>query len=412
MSSYKSIINYLHHASEFSSRVIGGSIRRTLLKHLDKSIDSIVLEDSEDIDIATTLLPNEVINILSKYNVKVIPTGIKFGTVTAFLYDQKFEITTLRRDTICDGRHAKVVFTKSFEEDAMRRDFTINAISYCPINNEIYDYFNGIEDLKNSKVIFIGDPKKRIKEDYLRILRFFRFSCDNAKSIDNDGLRACIECKNGLNKLSKERIKLEIDKIIESKKSPAILKIIINSGIMQLILPVRIESVDVFSRAIQIATDMLINLNSCTRYAILLYNDNLPLFINSLLKLAFSKKEAIKIVNLLNFLQQLKHQDDWYFLMKKVWLKHDNYDQYLIVSIAYGLVSNEEANKFLTKYNNQKPPKFMINGHDILHIYPKIDKKQIAKVLLLLQDKWIASDFMMTKDELVICAINLKVYNT
>ena len=111
---------------------------------------------SYDIDIATNLTPSEVTNILSGAKIKTIPTGLKFGTITATLNNEKFEITTLRKDIECNGRHAKVIFTNDFAEDAARRDFTINALSYCPFKNEIYDYFEGFKDLQQEKVVFIG----------------------------------------------------------------------------------------------------------------------------------------------------------------------------------------------------------------------------------------------------------------
>jgi len=209
------------------ARIIGGSVR-----------DAILNKTNHDIDIATNLLPTEIIYILSKHNIKVIPTGIKYGTVTALVDSEKFEITTLRKDIECNGRHAEVAFTDDFKQDASRRDFTINSLSYCPFEHKIYDYFNGIEDLYKSKVIFIGQAIERIKEDFLRILRFFRFSCYYAKSIDITGLKACAELKENLKFLSKERIKWEMDKLIISDNSPNILQQMFNNGILQIILPI------------------------------------------------------------------------------------------------------------------------------------------------------------------------------
>ncbi|HJD59851.1 MAG TPA: CCA tRNA nucleotidyltransferase, partial [Rickettsia endosymbiont of Omalisus fontisbellaquei] len=159
---YKKILSLLNEKGQ--ARLIGGCVR-----------DALLGKNSYDIDIATDLIPSEVTNILSKATIKVIPTGLKFGTITAILNNEKFEITTLRKDIECNGRHAKVVFTNDFAEDAARRDFTINALSYCPFKNEIYDYFDGFKDLQQEKVVFIGEALDRIKEDYLRILRFFRF---------------------------------------------------------------------------------------------------------------------------------------------------------------------------------------------------------------------------------------------
>ena len=129
---------------------------------------------SYDVDLATTLKPNEIIEILKKKKVKVIKSGFSHGTVIAILNKEKFEITTLRKDIKTDGRHAKVKFTKDWIVDSNRRDFTVNAMS-CDFNGNLYDYHNGLKDLKEGRIKFIGDSKKRIKEDFLRILRYFRF---------------------------------------------------------------------------------------------------------------------------------------------------------------------------------------------------------------------------------------------
>ena len=146
-----------------NAKFVGGCVRDAVLGKLAK-----------DIDIATCFKPNEVMEVLQKAKIKTIPTGIKHGTITALYKNQTFEITTLRKDVTTDGRHAEVSFTDSWQEDAKRRDFTINAL-YLDTKGNIFDYFNGLEDLKSKKVIFIGDAKTRSEEDNLRILRYFRF---------------------------------------------------------------------------------------------------------------------------------------------------------------------------------------------------------------------------------------------
>ena len=166
------ILKILNHTNE-TSRIVGGYVRNYLRKI-----------ETKDIDIATKLNPDEVIELLSKEKIKTVPTGLSHGTVSAFINDQIFEITTLRKDSNHDGRHADIEFTADWEEDASRRDFTINAI-YMNYNGEIYDPFNGISDLNNGVVKFIGDPEKRIKEDYLRIFRYYRFLSIYNSSTDN-----------------------------------------------------------------------------------------------------------------------------------------------------------------------------------------------------------------------------------
>jgi len=195
-------------------RFVGGAVRDFLL-----GIEVI------DIDAATTLTPDLVQELLEKSGIRVIPTGIKHGTVTALVDGRNFEITTLRRDTACDGRHAQVEFTNDWREDAMRRDFTMNALYLGP-DGELFDYVGGAEDLKQGIIRFIGDPKQRIKEDYLRILRFFRFyAYYGRKPLDLASLSACTESAPQINDLSGERIQIEMLKLLAAPNCFATLKL-------------------------------------------------------------------------------------------------------------------------------------------------------------------------------------------
>ncbi|NDF12936.1 MAG: CCA tRNA nucleotidyltransferase [Proteobacteria bacterium] len=192
------------------ARFVGGAVR-----------DAIVGKPVKDIDIATRLTPEEVIHLLQKKQIKVIPTGIKHGTVTAVLDGQSFEITTLRKDVNCDGRHAEVAFTSDWEEDAARRDFTINAM-YLDVKGNLYDYFGGREDLAEGHLRFIGDAASRIQEDYLRILRLFRFHAYYGKvAIDKETLKVCQHFAPKIATLSGERIQAEMFKLLKAD-NPAV----------------------------------------------------------------------------------------------------------------------------------------------------------------------------------------------
>ena len=205
----KIIFSLLNEIGEESRvRFVGGCVRRALC-----------CENIDDIDLATSLEPDEVKKKLNKEDIKVIDTGISHGTVTAILNKKRFEITTLRKDISTDGRHANVEFTTSWEQDAQRRDFTINAI-YVDIEGRIFDPLNGISDFQNGKIKFIGSPEQRIQEDYLRILRYFRFFTQYSKtSHDQDVIHFIKKNINGLNKISNERILDELKKIL-SLRSP------------------------------------------------------------------------------------------------------------------------------------------------------------------------------------------------
>ena len=163
---FKAISNY---NEESEIRYVGGCIRKILSK-----------EKFDDIDLATNLKPNEVKECLKNNNIDFFETGIEHGTITARLDEKNFEITSLRRDVITDGRHAEVEFTNEWTEDALRRDFTINSI-YSDKEGNLFDPNDGVKDLECGKVEFIGDPEKRIKEDYLRILRYIRFFANYSK---------------------------------------------------------------------------------------------------------------------------------------------------------------------------------------------------------------------------------------
>ena len=201
---------------------VGGCVRDALLK---KAI--------EDIDMTTDILPQEVIKRLKQKKIRIVPTGLQHGTVTAVLKDQKIEITTLREDIKTDGRHALVSFTTDREKDAARRDLTINAIYLSP-EGEIWDPYKGKMDLKAGRIRFIGDPEKRIDEDGLRILRFFRFFARYGKgAMDRKAKAACIKKAAILSKISAERIRDEIFKTILTDQSAKVFKILQQTRILR-----------------------------------------------------------------------------------------------------------------------------------------------------------------------------------
>lgn len=200
---------------------VGGCVRDTVLGR-----------ESDDFDLATLLLPDDVIEILNKEGITVIPTGIKHGTVTVIIGTYKFEVTTLRHDRETDGRHAVVDYTDDWAEDAKRRDFTINTLLMDRHGN-IYDPLGtGLADLDARRVVFVGDAAQRIEEDYLRILRFFRFSAFYADDWDEHGLESCEKHAHGIKNLSKERITQEFFKIIMGKKPDNVLRMMFRHDIL------------------------------------------------------------------------------------------------------------------------------------------------------------------------------------
>ncbi len=207
------------------TRIVGGAVRNAILcAHVD------------EIDFATTALPDEVIGRAKRAGLRCIPTGIEHGTVTVMVEGTPFEITTLREDIETDGRRATVRFGRSFEQDALRRDFTINALS-LDSSRRVHDYTNGLADLEAHRVRFIGTAAQRIREDYLRILRFFRFhAAYGTGPMDAEAFNAIIAERNGLESLSRERVRAELLKLLVTTRAADVVGAMSDAGILQPIL--------------------------------------------------------------------------------------------------------------------------------------------------------------------------------
>lgn len=208
------------------ARFVGGCVR-----------DALVNRKVIDIDIATPLKPEEVIARLQTDKIAVVPTGLKHGTVTAVCDGRPFEITTLRRDAATYGRHADVIFTDDWRVDAARRDFTFNAL-YATMDGDVHDFFGGIEDLRIGRVAFIGDAEERIREDVLRILRFFRFYAHLGRGdADAAALAACEKLSDLIPRLSAERIRTEVLKLLESPRAADVWQLMMEHRIVTRFLP-------------------------------------------------------------------------------------------------------------------------------------------------------------------------------
>jgi len=203
------------------ARIVGGAVRNTLLRL-----------PVHEIDIATTALPDEVVRRVEMAGWKAVPTGIEHGTVTVLVAGKPFEVTTLRRDVETYGRKAKVVFGRDWVADATRRDFTINALSLSA-DGQLHDYVDGLADLTARRVRFIGDPAQRIAEDYLRILRFFRFHAWYGAGAPNpEGLHACIMAQAGIDSLSRERVRAELLKLLLAPHATPTLALMTEIGLL------------------------------------------------------------------------------------------------------------------------------------------------------------------------------------
>lgn len=213
-------------ADEGLCRFVGGAVRDTLL---DIPV--------ADLDLATALSPEAVLARLRAAGIRAVPTGLQHGTITAVLDSGPVEVTTLRRDVATDGRHATVAFTDDWREDAARRDFTINALYADPGSGALFDFFGGLDDLAARRVRFIGDPLRRIAEDHLRILRFFRFLARFGDAPDPDGLDACTARARDLMALSRERIRDELLKLLVAREAVTVVALMLERGILAPVVP-------------------------------------------------------------------------------------------------------------------------------------------------------------------------------
>jgi poly(A) polymerase len=214
-------------AKQGTTRFVGGAVRDLLLD-----------VPHEDLDLATTLTPDDVIARLEAKGIKAVPTGIAHGTITAVSSGTVVEVTTLRSDVSTDGRRATVAFTEDWKQDAGRRDFTVNALYADPYSGELFDYFGGLDDLKSRTVRFIGEPLERIAEDHLRILRYFRFHARYGHGEpDAHALEACTARANDLMALSRERIADELLKLLGLDDPTPTVELMVRRGIFKPILP-------------------------------------------------------------------------------------------------------------------------------------------------------------------------------
>ena len=387
----KKILSLLN-KKEDSTRFVGGCVR-----------DSIIGIETNDVDIATKLEPYEVINILNSASIKVIPTGIDHGTVSVFSKNFNFEITTLRSDISSDGRHAEVIFSDSWEKDSSRRDFTINSI-YLKQNGDIYDPYNGIQHLKERKVVFIGDPNERINEDYLRILRFFRFNAfygnDNLR-LSNNSIRACAKNKNKIKKLSSERIHNEFFKILNSTNPYFVINIMKKIGILDILFEKKVET-KFFKKLLSIEKKNSMTTDQTLRFISLAFNTKKN-YLFDLRMFNFSKKDKKKLLLLTN--QEFKIDNK----MKNNDIKRILYsiDKKLFIDLAvlsWVLSANKTQNKdwksIISQISKLNSPIFPLKAADLLSFGLK-EGPIIGEIFSQIEKEWIDSNFALNKEELL-----------
>lgn len=374
---------------------VGGCVRDSLL-HLPV----------EDIDLATPLKPDDVMAALEAAGIRVVPTGLAHGTVTAVLNMRGYEITTLRRDEDTDGRHAQVAFTESWAEDVARRDFTMNTL-LADSYGQIYDLTGcGIEDTLKGRVVFVGDPAQRIEEDYLRILRFFRFYAHYGRGpVDPAAFEACAKMAPFIFALSHERITKEFFKLLEAENACNAIDLMDRTGILDYFhFPWKEDHIkedsghDPHLLASLCAFQKHYKLASVTSRLFVfagLQPENAHKMETLLIVPKVFKREMETLAKILA-LPDLDHE---HVIQRAVYQHGRSLTlQALMLSLALGRVENGNAPPAIEMIQKWKVPEFPINGKDLLSVGVK-QGPNIGRVLDALEEWWIAEEFKPTRHD-------------
>lgn len=364
---------------EGSARVVGGAVRDVLL---GRSVG--------EIDLASTLTPDELTKRFTASGFKVVPTGIDHGTVTVVHDHIGYEITTLRQDIATDGRHAQVAFTKDWREDAARRDFTFNAL-YVDAEGTLYDYFNGVQDAKDGHVRFIGDARARINEDYLRILRFFRFYAFFGKNDpDDDALSACQELAEHISALSVERIAREFLKLLSAGNPEPALRLMRDIRVLDKFLP-EAEDFSRLKRLIETEHLHSITPHQIVRFAALLPQSKEPVTtVAARLKLSNKTAETLKaLAELPAKFEAIQSAVDLHRL-----IYFYGADACRNAALLYG----QDVANALVIIETWPIPVFPIKGLDLVKLGLTTGPK-MGKVLKSLESWWIDQDFIPTRED-------------
>jgi len=369
---------------------VGGCVRKHLLN-----------EEIDDIDIATVLSTDTIKEKFKNLNVKIIDSGIKHGTITLLLNKKKFEITTLRKDVKTDGRHAEVAFIDDWVADSQRRDFSINAI-YLDRNGKIFDPQAGVGDLKNNIVKFIGVPDQRIQEDYLRIVRFIRFSLQYPNNlIEKKTVKSIKLNLNGIKKLSKERIFSELIKIFKLKNFNQITRMKDLNIIFSLIFP-EFRYVHRLNKLDMLFKNKIDKINTSLMLSLLLIDDsNNHEYFSHKYKISNKIKEKLSLMA--RSYKDYKTDKNYLKsnLTKNIYLIGKDNIQHLIIFLFLESEKMTEQN-FLSYSQNIKDvviPKFPFNGTYLLSV-GITEGKKIGLALKELEKKWLENEFSLSNENL------------
>jgi poly(A) polymerase len=371
-------------ATGCETRVVGGAVR-----------DALFGLTPHEIDLTTTALPEDVVAAASRAGLKSVPTGIDHGTVTVIVDGAPFEVTTLREDVETDGRFARVRFGKDFAQDALRRDFTVNALSIST-DGKLHDYTGGLADIKARRIRFIGDPATRIAEDYLRVLRFFRFHAAHGEGpLDPEGLHAAIVARENLARLSAERVRAELLKLLAARRAVEVARVMSQNGVMEVVLgicfPARLERLAAIERASGLRPDVQLRLAAL---GVLIVEDAERLRA----QLRLSNGEHRRLATLADALVGLHGAEappDEMELTKLLFL-HGAEGAFDAITLAFAESSapaeDSQWLRALRFLQETPPPRFPIKGADLL-ARGHAPGEALGATLKTLQAKWIRAGF-------------------
>lgn len=358
------------------ARVAGGAVRNALLGI-----------PVADVDVATTLDPQRVSEVCTAAGMKVHPTGIDHGTVTVVADRRPYEVTTLRHDVETFGRKARVAFHDDWAADARRRDFTMNAL-YCDARGKIHDFVGGYADILRKRIIFVGTPSQRIREDYLRILRFFRFHARFGNGLpDEAGLAACVRLRKGLDSLSAERIRQEFFKLLAAPGAVATLKVMADRSVLSHIIPYT----DQWRVVSRLPPDPLLRL-----YAIA----SEPAGLKDRLRLSNHEARRIEALGAgpppTPALRPLERKIVLYQLGSEAWadLVH------LGLARSRSRLDDPAWRRLLRLPKRWPVPALPVTGRDLIAA-GMAPGPEIGRMLRYLEDWWLASGFSLAKDDLL-----------
>lgn len=373
-------------------RFVGGAVRDTLAGL-----------SGFDLDLATDLTPDELIEACQDAYLKTVPIGLKFDSIGVVIDNQILKISSLRRK---DGAKNQIGqgFTDDWSADASRRDLTINAV-YADLHGNVFDYYDGIQDLKNGIVRFIGDPTERIKEDHLRIMRFFRFHAKFSKTpINAPALKACIKFKNDLRNISIERVRDELFKLLAAPRAAETMKIIYDHDILGYFLPAS-DHLDALERLSQIVADAQYEGNFLRRLFVL-YQPTAAQAENIANVLRFTKKQKDQFSQWAKITLSTEHMASSHARLKFIYRYGKQFliDK-ILLTVAIENIEAPHLNEVLSEIEGSIVPIFPVIGRDLIGF---IAQSHIKQALSVLEQQWMDSNFTLTRQELLDAAKNIK----